>query len=101
MYEQLAEALSFLYHVFVETDNTRHPGRGRFDLKNPLPRFRTSAGFSATEPSWLRGLLQACLSHSTGTPGKRLDGLVLNVIHVFVSLMDNLHPGQQLVVPGS
>ena len=103
MYEQLAKALSFLNHVVVETDNASRTGRGRFGLK------KSSAKIQDSPLAFLRQNHLGCeaciklisiLPHSAGASGKTLDGLFLNFINVFVSLMENLQPGQQLVLPG-
>jgi len=40
------------------------------------------------------------LPHSAGTSGKQLDQLFLNFVNVLMSLIENLQPNQQLVVPG-
>jgi hypothetical protein len=44
--------------------------------------------------------LISILPHSAGASGKTLDGLFLNFINVFVSLIENLQPNQQIVLPG-
>lgn len=102
MYEQLAKALSFLNHVVVETENACRTGRGRFGLQ-------ASKKIRDSPLSFLRQNHLGCeaciklisiLPHSAGASGKTLDGLFLNFINVFVSLMENLQPGQQLVLPG-
>jgi hypothetical protein len=104
MYEQLSKALSFICHVVVETDNLARSGRGRFGFANNRQN-NTGDG----PLSFLRMNHWACeaciklisiLPHSAGASGKQLDGLFLNFLNVFVSLIENLQANQQLVLPG-
>jgi hypothetical protein len=99
-YEQLARALSFVSHVCAETEKASRSGRGRFGTKGkqtdgPLAFLRTN--HMACEACIK---LISLLPHSAGASGQVLDGLFLNFINVFISLIENLPPGQQLVLPG-
>ena len=104
MYAQLSKALSFICHVVVETDGIARSGRGRFGLGK-----RANTGSSDGPLSFLRMNHWACeaciklisiLPHSAGASGKQLDGLFLNFLNVYVSLIENLQANQQLVLPG-
>ena len=88
MYEQLARALSFVSHVCVETKKRR---KG----KNPLAFLETN--HMACEACIK---LISLLPHSAGASGSQLDGLFLNFLNVFISLMENVQTNQQLVLPG-
>jgi hypothetical protein len=104
-YQQLAKALSFLCHVVSESEEATKNGRGRFAV------IRQQAGATGAQGplAFLRFNHLACeacvklislLPHSAGASGKALDGLFLNFLNVFVSLMENIQPNQQLVLPG-
>ena len=104
MYAQLSKALSFICHVVVETDGLARSGRGRFGLGK-----RDNTGAVDGPLSFLRMNHWACeacvklisiLPHSAGASGKQLDGLFLNFLNVFVSVIENLQANQQLVLPG-
>lgn len=99
MYEQLARALSFVSFVCAETDKAASSGRGRFRTKGQM----------ANSIAFLRSNHMACeacirlinlLPHSAGASGAALDGLFLNFINVFISLIEKVMPQQQLVLPG-
>ena len=100
-YQQLAKALSFLCHVVVESEEATKRGVGRF------ASFRSSGGKGPLHFLKYNHLAcEACvklisiLPHSAGASGQALDGLFINFINVFVSLIENLQPNQQLVLPG-
>jgi hypothetical protein len=107
-YQQLAKALSFVCHVVAESEEATKRGVGRF------ASFRQGGSMAADKSgggllAYLRFNHLACeacvklislLPHSAGASGKALDGLFLNFLNVFVSLMENLQPYQQLVLPG-
>lgn len=106
-YQQLAKALSFLCHVVAESEDATKKGRGRFAVIRSRGATQSDA---AQGPlaflSFNHLACEACvklislLPHSAGASGKALDGLFLNFLNVFVSLMENLQPNQQLVLPG-
>jgi hypothetical protein len=102
MYEQLAKALSFICHVVVETDSACRSGRGRFGLKRSNTTRVSPLAFLRQNHLGCEACIKliSILPHSAGTSGKTLDGLFLNFINVFLSLMENLQPNQQLVLPG-
>lgn len=102
MYEQLAKALSFLCHVVVETESACRSGRGRFGLKRSNTVRVSPLAFLRQNHLGCEACIKliSILPHSAGASGKTLDGLFLNFINVFLSLMENLQPGQQLVLPG-
>jgi hypothetical protein len=102
MYEQLAKALSFICHVVVETDSACRSGRGRFGLKRSTTTQVSPLAFLRQNHLGCEACIKliSILPHSAGTSGKTLDGLFLNFINVFLSLMENLQPNQQLVLPG-
>lgn len=92
-YQQLAKALSFLCHVVVESERGRYSSKG--NPVGPLASLRQNhLGCEACIK------LLSVLPHSAGASGQTLDGLFINFINVFVPLMENLQPGQQLVLPG-
>ena len=107
-YQQLAKALSFVCHVVSQSEEATREGVGRFT------RFRgssTNTGENVqTGPltflKWNHMACEACvklislLPHSAGASGEALDGLFLNFLNVFVSLVENLQENQQLVIPG-
>ena len=82
MYEQLGRALSFVSHVCA------HGSKAVAHLR---------ANHMACEACVK---LISLLPHSAGASGAALDGLFLNFLNVFVSLMENVQPNQQLVLPG-
>jgi hypothetical protein len=88
MYEQLSKALSFVSHV---CEQTRNSGARR----NPLA-FLDSNHMACEAAIKLISLLP----HSAGASGAALDGLFINFINVFLSLMENVQVNQQLVLPG-
>ena len=100
MYAQLAKALSFMGYVCAETDAKAKMGLGR----------RAKGGQTTSNPlEFLRGNHYACeacvklislLPHSAGASGQQLDGLFLNFLNVFISLVEKVGPQQQLVLPG-
>lgn len=86
MYQQLTKALSFVCHVCALSAKKKY---------NTL--------------SFLHGNHMGCeacirlislLPHSAGASGAALDGLFINFLNVFVPLLENVQPNQQLVVPG-
>jgi len=89
-YEQLAKALSFICHIVQENHKLAPKGR------------EPSLGFlRANQLGCEAGIkLISLLPHSAGASGKTLDGLFLNFINVFVSLIENIQPHQQIVLPG-
>lgn len=102
-YQQLAKALSFLCHVVAESEEATKRGIGRFAA------FRSTGSTPRGPLHFLKHNHLACeacvklisiLPHSAGASGKALDGLFINFINVFVSLIENLQPNQQLVLPG-
>lgn len=105
-YQQLAKALSFLCHVVAETEEATKRGVGRFAT---IRTGASSADQTRGPLAFLRFNHLACeacvklislLPHSAGASGKALDGLFLNFLNVIVSLMENLQPNQQVVLPG-
>lgn len=101
-YQQLAKAISFLCHVVAESEEATKRGIGRFaalrsgDTKRG-PLYFLKYNHLACEACVK---LISILPHSAGASGKALDGLFINFINVFVSLIENLQPNQQLVLPG-
>jgi hypothetical protein len=107
-YQQLAKALSFVCHVVAQSEEATRKGVGRFAL------LRGKSNTSTDKPQagplaflkWNHMACEACvklislLPHSAGASGEALDGLFLNFLNVFVSLIENLQENQQLVVPG-
>jgi hypothetical protein len=99
-YEQLGKALSFVSHICVATEKESRGGRGRFSQRgqqeeSPLAFLRSN--HLACEACVK---LISLLPHSAGASGQVLDGLFLNFLNVFISLIQNLPPNQQLVLPG-
>jgi hypothetical protein len=95
MYEQLAKALSFVSYVCVETEKAAKGGRGRQQKGSTLAFLRSN--HHACEACIK---LIALLPHSAGASGQVLDGLFLNFLNVFIPLVENVQPHQQLVLPG-
>ena len=103
-YEQLSKALGFICHIVVDSDNIFRSSRGRFRLRKapPKPEDHGPLAFIRTN-HWA---CEACirlisvLPHSAGASGTQLDALFLNFINVFMPLVENLPPNQQLVLPG-
>ena len=88
MYQQLAKALSFVSYVCSET-GARRGGN------NPLGFLRDNhMGCEACIK------LIELLPHSAGASGAALDALFLNFMNVYISLIENVQPNQQLVLPG-
>lgn len=89
-YEQLAKALSFVCHIVQENHKFVPKGREA-----------TLSFLRANQLGCEAGVkLISLLPHSAGASGKSLDGLFLNFINVFVSLVENIQPHQQIVLPG-
>ena len=103
-YQQLAKALSFVCHVVHQSGEATKKGIGRFaSFRGPSTNnFDGPLAFL----KWNHMACEACvklislLPHSAGASGKALDGLFLNFLNVFVSLIENLEANQQLVIPG-
>ena len=102
-YQQLAKALSFVCHVVHQSGEATISGIGRFAaFRGPNNNVTGPLGFLR----WNHMACEACvklislLPHSAGASGKALDGLFLNFLNVFVQLIENLQPNQQLVLPG-
>ena len=91
MYEQLAKALSFVSHVCAET--TLRCSKTK--KKNPLAFLESN--HLACEACIK---LVSILPHSAGASGSQLDGLFINFLNVFIGLIENVQPDQQLVLPG-
>jgi hypothetical protein len=103
-YQQLAKALSFVCHVVAQSEEASKLGVGRFaSLRG---KTNTGANGPLAFLKWNHMACEACvklislLPHSAGASGKALDGLFLNFLNVFVSLVENLEANQQLVIPG-
>jgi hypothetical protein len=100
MYAQLAKALSFLCHICAAS-------RKGAALANAA---KVGGAASVGGPlDFLKGNHYACeaciklislLPHSAGASGQQLDGLFLNFLNVFISLVEQVQPNQQLVLPG-
>lgn len=91
MYAQLSKALSFVSFVCAETEQlAKRRGQG-----NPLGYLRSN--HYACE-ACVR--LISLLPHSAGASGQQLDGLFLNFLNVFISLVEQVQVNQQLVLPG-
>ena len=101
-YQQLAKALSFVCHVVAETDAATKAGRGRFAALRRGEKQQSPLHFLRFNHLGCEACIKliSLLPHSAGASGKVLDGLFLNFINVFVSLIENLQPNQQLVLPG-
>ena len=97
MYEQLARALSFVSYVSVETGEAARAGRGRYSNKRENPLAFLASNHMACEACIK---LISLLPHSAGASGQVLDGLFMNFLNVFISLIENVQPNQQLVLPG-
>jgi hypothetical protein len=103
-YQQLAKALSFVCHVVAESEEATKTGRGRFATFRSQEKGKERGPLASLRYNHLG--CEACvklisiLPHSAGASGKALDGLFINFINVFVSLVENLQPNQQIVVPG-
>ena len=97
MYEQLARALSFVGYVCAETARAVKSGRGRYAKHRTNPLDFLASNHMACEACIK---LISLLPHSAGASGQVLDGLFMNFLNVFVSLMENVQAGQQLVLPG-
>ena len=89
-YEQLAKALSFICHIVQENHKLAPKGR------------EATLGFLRSNQLGCEAGIKliSLLPHSAGASGKTLDGLFLNFINVFVSLVENVQPHQQIVLPG-
>lgn len=102
-YQQLAKALSFICHVVAESEVATNAGRGRFaSLRSGPDKSKGPLSFLKFNHLGCEACIKliSILPHSAGASGKALDGLFLNFINVFVSLIENLQPNQQLVLPG-
>jgi hypothetical protein len=101
-YQQLAKALSFLCHVVAESEEATKRGVGRFATLKQSGNFGGPLSFLRFNHLACEACVKliSLLPHSAGASGKALDGLFLNFINVFVSLIENLQPNQQLVLPG-
>ena len=97
MYEQLAKALSFVSHVCAETDQAYKARRGRYALKRENPIGYLKSNHMACEACIK---LMNLLPHSAGASGTQLDGLFMNFLNVFISLIEQVKVDQQLVLPG-
>ena len=99
MYEQLSRALSFVCHVCAETTKVSSAGRGRYGQRaiksNPLGFLRSN---HAACEACIK--LISLLPHSAGASGATLDGLFLNFMNVFLSMLEHVQTNQQLVLPG-
>jgi Variant SH3 domain len=101
MYEQLARALSFVSFVCAETEKLSRSGRGRYggslnkNRENPLAFLQSN--HMACEACIK---LMSLLPHSAGASGQVLDGLFMNFMNVFISLIEHVQVNQQLVLPG-
>ena len=101
-YQQLAKALSFVCHVVAESDAATKAGRGRFAAFRRGEKQQSPLHFLKFNHLGCEACIKliSLLPHSAGASGKVLDGLFLNFINVYVSLIENLQPNQQIVVPG-
>ena len=97
MYEQLAKALSFVSHVCAETEKVVKAGRGRYAVKKYNPIAYLQPNHHACEACIK---LMSLLPHSAGASGSTLDGLFMNFLNVFISLIEQVKVDQQLVLPG-
>ena len=91
MYEQMARSLSFVSYICQETEKLYQARAGG----NPLAFLRSN--HMACEACIK---LMSLLPHSAGASGATLDGLFLNFLNVFISLLENVQTDQQLVLPG-
>lgn len=96
MYEQLSRALSFVCYVCAETEKACNSGIGRFEKGNNYLGFLRDNHMACEACIKLISLLP----HSAGASGSALDGLFLNFINVFMTLIANLPQNQQMVLPG-
>ena len=105
-YQQLAMALSFVCHVVAQTEEATKKGIGRFAALRGSATGVTERSSPLAYLKWNHMACEACvklislLPHSAGASGEALDGLFLNFLNVFVSLIENLQDNQQLVLPG-
>lgn len=91
MYAQLSKALSFVCYV------NQMSGTGAKNTNaNPRLDFLKSNHYACEACIKLISLLP----HSAGASGQQLDGLFLNFLNVFLSLIEKVQPNQQLVLPG-
>mmetsp|Transcript_14755 Transcript_14755/g.40767 ORF Transcript_14755/g.40767 Transcript_14755/m.40767 type:complete len:3812 (+) Transcript_14755:277-11712(+) len=97
MYEQLARALSFVSYVCAETAVAVKKGRGRYATRRENPLDFLASNHMACEACIK---LISLLPHSAGASGQQLDGLFMNFLNVFISLIEHVQPNQQLVLPG-
>jgi hypothetical protein len=101
-YKQLAKALSFVSHVVAESEEATRTGRGRFGTLRTGTKQEGPLAFLKFNHLGCEACIKliSILPHSAGASGKVLDGLFLNFINVFVSLIENIQPHQQIVLPG-
>jgi len=97
MYEQLARSLAFISYVCAETEKAHREGRGRYAQRKENPIAYLRSNHMACEACIK---LISLLPHSAGASGQVLDGLFLNFMNVFISLIEMVQPNQQLVLPG-
>ncbi len=91
-YDQLAKAMSFICHIVQENERTSCKKNG---MDAPLSFLKANQlGMEACIK------MISSLPHSAGASGKQLDQLFLNFINAFVSLISNIQPHQQIVLPG-
>eukprot|EP00978_Attheya_sp_CCMP212_P047272 scaffold421288_cov64-Attheya_sp.AAC.1 len=99
MYEQLSKALSFICHVVQETERNARVQSGGYGQTNTS---ESNLSFLKTNYWGCEACIKliSILPHSAGASGATLDGLFLNFINVFVSLVGHLQANQQIVMPG-
>ncbi len=91
-YDQLAKAISFVCHIVQENERS---GCSRNGMDAPLSFLKANQlGMEACIK------MITTLPHSAGASGRQLDQLFLNFINAFVSLITNIQPHQQIVLPG-
>jgi len=91
-YAPMGKAISFMCHIVQENERTRSKNNG---MDAPLSYLRANQlGMEAC----IR--LMQILPHSAGASGKDLDTIFLNFINAFLSMVPNLSPHQQIVLPG-
>lgn len=91
-YDQLTKAMSFMCHIVQENERLCCQKDG---MDAPLSFLKANQlGMEACIK------MISSLPHSAGASGKQLDQLFLNFINAFVSLINNIQPHQQIVLPG-
>lgn len=98
MYAQLSKALSFVSYVCQQIDASVKSGKGRRGGSGGINPLKFLEGNHYACEACIK--LISLLPHSAGASGQQLDGLFLNFLNVYLSMLEHVQPNQQLVLPG-